>query len=253
MANQGNINYSIADAGSVYLKSNGTSNIQLYSPYANSMNVAFTSSQLFSMANGSRAVMFQFGREGEISLEFEVFEMKFLPILLGGTDWAAGVTDLFVRKEFTIAATYDLIDSPLADSLSIFKLSADNVGHKSEVTEGTPASNPDEYSITGSTVTFNAGDVGEKAVAYYLKASDATALSYSVPVSLFPESFTLDCVSSLRSKYNGVDEEIQIHANNVRPVSEVTLNFSETEVTTLSFNGILLPDENDQMITFIRP
>lgn len=248
-----NLNYAIADAGDVRLTKNSTGATVLYTPYANSMTTGFTSSQIYAMAQGARAVRFDYGREGTCALSMEVFELKWLPIILGGSEWTAGTYDLFVRKEFTIAATYDLVDTPNTGTLSIFKLEADNVGHKSEITEGTPASNPDEYSITGSTVTFNAGDVGEKAVAYYMKDSGATAEKYVVTASEFPESYTIDCVTSIRSKYNGVDEELQFVAKNARPISEFTINFSETEVTTIDVTFDLLPDENGNLCEFIRP
>lgn len=253
MANGGNLNYGIADAGSITLTANDTSAIALYSPYANSMNVAFTSSQLYAMAQGARAIRWDYDKQGTLAAQFEVFDLKWLPIVLGGSDWGEGVADLFEVKHFTIAETVDLGETPLADSLSIFKTEADKIGHKSEITEGTPASNPDEYSITGSTVTFNTGDVGETAVAYFLKASAATALSYSVPVDVFPKSYTINCISTIKAKYNGVEEEIQLTAKNATPMTDFTLNFSETEVTTLDATFDLLPDEDGNMLTFVRP
>lgn len=249
----GNFNYAIADAGDIRLISNKTGQHVLYSPYANSTNIGFTSSQFYAMARGVRAIRFDNGREGTATFEFEVFNLKFIPILMGGDDWAAGVNPLFVRKEFTIGATVDLVDTPNVGTLSIWKLEADNVGDKSEITVGTPASNPDEYSIAGSTATFNTSDVGQKAVAYFMKDSAGTALTYSVPANKFPTSYTIDCVSTITRKDNGVEEPIHMRINNAKPISELTLNFSSTEVTTLTVTFDLLPDANDNLLEMTRP
>ncbi len=182
-------NYAISDAANLTLKENSTKNIVLYTPYANTTNMEFSSEQVYAMAKGSRAVRFDYNKTGQLVCELEVFDLKWISILLGGA-WATGAVEIAKREVLTVSGTntVTLASTPTTGSLAVFKLKADNLSHDVEQTAGTPASNPNEYSISTDTITFNSTSCPEntKVVVYYLVDSEATAETIEIKSTDFP-------------------------------------------------------------------
>jgi len=255
MAKAKNVNYAIADAGSINLTRNSDGKHVLYSPYANSMNLAFTSSQLYAMANGSRAVRFDYGKEATMACSFEVFDLKWLSILLtdGTGGWIEGANEVMLRETFTIVAGNNTLDdAPVGGTVQVFFLAEDNVGEDDELALAGGAPAVGEYAITGSDLTFNVADEGKNVSVYGVRATAITTKSLQVPASQYPTGYSIDAVSQMKAKYNGVAEEVNIKIKNAVPKSEFTINFSETEVTTLDVEFDIFADENDNLVEFIR-
>ena len=187
-------NYAIADAANLRLKEKSTGNIVLSTPYANTTTAEFSSEQVYANAKGSRAVRFDYNKQGKLTCEFEVFDLKWISILLGGA-WSTGVVDIAQKDVLSASATntITLTGTPNASSLAIFKLQADNIGHDAEQTVGTPGTTPNTYSISGTTVTLNATTApeGTKFVCYYLKDSAATAETLNIKTTEFPISYEI--------------------------------------------------------------
>ena len=78
--------YAIKDACDVFLLDRVTRKPRLFSDYANSTNLAFTSDRTFARAKGVNKIAFDSNREGTFNIEFEVFDLAWISILLGASD-----------------------------------------------------------------------------------------------------------------------------------------------------------------------
>ena len=249
------MNYAIADSANLRLKNKTTGNIDLYTPYANNTSTEFTSQQLYANAKGTRSVRFDYDKQGKLNCEFEVFDLKWISILLGGT-WAAGVTNIAQRDVLYASAAnkITLSATPKAGSLAIFKLKADKVGHDQPQVLGTPASEPNSYSISLLEVTLNAttAPTGTAFVAYYLKDSAATAETISIKSSEYPVSYEVIGDTMMTRKHDGVTEYIQFNCPNAKPLGNLTITMQKTGATNISAIFDLFPDENDSMMTITK-
>jgi len=245
-------NYAIADAANLRLKEKSTGNIVLSTPYANTTTAEFSSEQVYANAKGSRAVRFDYNKQGKLTCEFEVFDLKWISILLGGA-WSTGVVDIAQKDVLSASATntITLTGTPNASSLAIFKLQADNIGHDAEQTVGTPGTTPNTYSISGTTVTLNATTApeGTKFVCYYLKDSAATAETLNIKSTEFPVSYEVIGDTMMARKYDGVTEFVQFKCPNAKPLGNITITMQASGVTNISAVFDLFPNEdNDMMI-----
>ena len=249
-----NVNYAIADAGDIILTRNETGKVVLYSPYANSMNLSFTSSQIYAMANGSRAVRFDYGREATLACSFEVFDLKWLSILLsdGSVGWTEGANELVTRYTTTIVSGNNTLPDTPIGAVQVFYLAEDNVGDDGEFELVASAPTVGQYAISGSDLTFNVADEGSKISTYFVRATDATTKTLTIPASEFPTAYSIDAVTEMKAKYNGVPEDMNIKIRNAVPQSDFTINFSETEVTTLDVTFDIFADENDNLCELVR-
>ena len=250
------MNYAIADSANFRLKEKATSNIVLYTPYANQTNMEFTTEQVYAMAKGSRAVRFDYSKQGQLVCELEVFDLKWISIILGGA-WSTGSVDNAKREVLTVSAsnTATLAATPTVGSLAVFKLKADNISHDTEQTAGTPATNPDEYSIATDTITFSSASCpeGTKVVVYYLIASAITAETIEIKSSEFPVSYEIIGDTMMARKHDGVTEYVQFTCPNAKPLGNLTLSMNATgSVTNLSATFDLFPDENDNMVVITK-
>lgn len=65
-------NYAISDSANFYLKEKKTGQIALYTKYANSTSTEFTSEQIYANAKGTRAVRFDYNKQGTMTVALEV-------------------------------------------------------------------------------------------------------------------------------------------------------------------------------------
>jgi len=243
-------NYAISDAANLTVIDKATSNILLYTPYANQTSLEFSSEQVYANAKGARAVRFDYNKQGTMTAEFEVFDLKWLSILLGGS-WATGADTEWVREVLTVDGSQEatLTDAPTAGSLVIFLLEADLLAHGTEQTVGTPATNPDEYSIVTQTLTMNATSCpeGTQIVAYYYKASAATTEKFEIKFDDYPTSVEIIGQTMMARKDTGVTEYVEFNCPNAKAQGNATITMEAGGVTSLSAVFDLFQDENNNM------
>lgn len=248
-------NYAISDAANLRIKEKSTGNIVLRTPYANTTTAEFSSEQVYANAKGARAVRFDYNKQGTLTCEFEVFDLKWISIMLGGS-WSTGVVDVVQTDILYADATnkITLTSTPKAGSLAIFKLQVDKVSHGAEQTLGTPATNEDEYSITDLEVTLNltSAPQGAAFVAYYLKDSASTAETLHIKTDEFPISYEVIGDTMMARKHDGVTEFVQFKCPNAKPLGNVTLTMQAGGVTALSAVFDLFGDENNDMMVLTK-
>ena len=248
-------NYAISDSANLRIREKSTGNIVLYTPYANNTSAEFTSEQVYANAKGARAVRFDHNKQGQLMCEFEVFDLKWIAILLGGS-WSTGVVSVAQRDVLTASGTntITLTGTPKSGSLAIFKLKADNLEHDVEqvLTTATLAAN--KYTITGSVVSLfaDSAPAGTKFVAYYLKDSASTAETISIKTDEYPVSYEVIGDTMMARKHDGVTEFIQFKCPNSKPLGNLTLTMQKGGVTNLSATFDLFGDENNDMMVLTK-
>jgi len=248
-------NYAISDSANLRLREKSSGNIVLYTPYANNTTSEFSSEQVYANAKGARAVRFDYNKQGKLTCEFEVFDLRWISILLGGS-WKDGSVSLNVREVLTANAshTLTLTEAPLPGSLAVFKLKSDKLSHDQEqvLAENTTAENT--YTMADKVITLNSttGTEGEVFVVYYLKASDATSETIHIKTNDYPVSYEVVGDTMMVRKHDGVTEFIQFTCPNAKPQGALTLTMQAGGVTSLSAVFDLFGDENDDMMVITK-
>lgn len=188
--------------------------------------------------------------------EFEVFDLAWLSLLFG-TSFATGVVSVAKREELTVVSgTATMTGTAKSNSLVVFKLdTGDNLTHLAEQIAGNPATTENRYSISSKTLTFNTTTFANntsKVVLYYLEDSANTAQSFSVTINNWPGNYKLFGDTTVKDA-NGTEHLTQFVLPNCKPKSNVTINFSSTEVTKLAIEWDIFPDSaTGDMMKFIK-
>jgi hypothetical protein len=245
------IMFGIKDSANLTVISNATNKVVIYADYCNKTDISFTADTVYAMKKGVKAIGWDNNREGTFTTEFQVFDLKWLGLLMG-SEFTTGVTTLNKREVKPVtSASATLSATPKAGSLTIFKLDTDGITQLTEQTVGTPATTPNTYSISGATVTLNSTTwaTDGKIVAYYLVDSEATATSFKVTATDFPTGYTIIGDTKIKSDSN-VEKMVQFRMNNVKPKSNMTLSMNSDDVTTLSIEWDIFADTNNDMFIF---
>lgn len=233
--------YAIKDACDVFLLDRATRKPRLFSDYANSTNLAFTSDRTFARAKGVNKIAFDSNREGTFNIEFEVFDLAWISILLGATD-EKETRGLIQREVLTVGAEkkVSLENEPKVGSLAIFTVDRDNRTHLEEQDATT------DYTATAKDITFTTLDEGEKVVAYYMLDTEAPVRTFRIAADKFAGNFVVIGKTEIKNEF-GELEFMDLEITNCMPQSNMEINFSTDGVTTVSAQFDLLADENNEM------
>lgn len=246
--------FAIKDSANMTFKNKATGKPLMFADYATVTTNSWEAERIFAMSKSTRAIGFDHSKTSTLSVTMEIFELKMLAFLNGEDGFTTGTTNVFKREVLTASATntITLTDTPLASSLSIFKLESDNLSHGKEQTVGTPATNPDEYSISAKVVTLNSTTApeGTKFVVYYAMTSAVTAQTLTFSANKFPKNMEVIFDTQIRD-LDGVDKYVQIYYPNVQPQANFTLTLSATEIATLELTFDVYKDsDSDNMATY---
>jgi len=243
--------YGIKDSANLTVISNATNKVTIFADYCNKTDVQFSAETTYALKKGVKAIGWDQNREGTLSTEFQVFDLKWIGLLMG-SEFTTGVTSLNKREVLTVSsAAATLSTTPKAGSMTIFRLDADGITQLKEQTVGTPATTPDTYSVTGMALTFSSTTFAAtgKIAVYYLVDSLATAQSFTVTSTDFPDGYTIIGDTKIKSDSN-VEQMVQFRMNNVKPKSNMTLSMNSSDVTTLSIEWDIFADTAGNMFTF---
>lgn len=241
--------YAIKDACDVFLLNRSNRKPVLYSDYANSTNLSFKSERTFARAKGVNKIAFDHNREGSFAMEFEVFDLAWISILLGAID-AKETRDFIKREVLTVDETnkVSLANEPKTGSLAIFTLDRDKRTHLVEQTLSETTTEPDTYSITAKDVTFNATSCpqGTLVVAYYMLDSTSPVRTFRIKSDKFAENYIIIGKTEVKNEF-GELEFMDLEITNCIPKSNMEITMSTDGVTKLSAEFDLLTDENNEM------
>jgi hypothetical protein len=166
-----------------------------------------------------------------------LIDIEALAVKLGRSVTTGATTA--TKKEILAASasnTITLSQTPLANTLKIYKLEGErDLGV--EQTAGTPASNPNEYSISTSTVTLNAttAPTGTQFIVFYDYTSGTAAQNIKITANNFPRYIRITGRGFATDDVTGelVPVSFDVKKAKVQPSFEFTL--SSDSATTLNF------------------
>lgn len=253
--------WGIKDSGNITLINNTTNKQVLYANYANKFDVNYSSSPVYALKKGVKAMSWDGQREGTIQASMQIFDLQWIALLMGSELKAATSSDRIAsRKVVTVAnATATFTGTVVAGSMTVFKLDSDNVSHVSEYTVTTEATvAAGKYKIasttadgtTANTLTFATGETGNFVV-YFLEAADtATNKKFTVEIDKYPACYSMYVDTNCKIDGTGTEQMVQLHFGNVKPQSNISLSFDSENAATLDITFDILSDVNNEMMTF---
>jgi hypothetical protein len=175
----------------------------------------------------ARLVGFSSNRQARLNLEDAIFDNQALAMLTGN-DPTVGARKVTINEVITVGTgnKASLTKTPVGDPISVHKVNDDGT-NGDLLTKGTPATNPDEWSITTKEMTFNVGvTVGSKIRVYYEANTDATATTIKVTSDKFGGTFKVVMDVLIRDEYTQQDFAGQLIIPNAKFEDNFNLNFS---------------------------
>lgn len=244
----------IKDSANVSLREKVSQKIALYSDGCAETSFDFKATTTYAKRKGTKAIGFNGEKEGELKLSMEVFELKCLPIILGG-NFKAGDVYITKRQVKTVAdAKITLKEDVATNSLQIFELNpTDKVSHVQEIKVSTDDSavTPTTYKYDNSTkeITFDTSMNGKFVVCYYVPKTLPKGQNFVVKDNEFPINYEIEADTSTRNLI-GDDEDFHYRLHNCRPQPNVSIAFSADNVAKLDMTFDIFPDEDHKMVTF---
>jgi hypothetical protein len=251
--NQMNI-YGIKDSANVTIKRKSDGSVFLYADYATTSTNEWKASNVYAKSKDVNAIRWDwdYGREGTLKLEFEVFDLKLISMLVG-SEFEKGSNNICTREVLEVSSSHTLTlsETPVESSLQVFKLDQDGITNMAELTVGDPSSSEDHYSVSDKTITVSetAFKEGDKISVFYVKPSEESR-QLVINADKFAENFEVIGDTYIRGT-DGVDEFVQIDFLNCKPKSNFTISMSASQVTKLSIEFDILKDtKSSDMATY---
>ena len=248
--------YAIKDCANLSIFDKATNNPFLFADYANVATNEWTSERVFATAKGTNAIGWDSNKQSTLTVETEVFDLKWLA-MLAGTEIKKGAKEIAKREVVRVldGGIATISGSAVEGSLQVIQVSGnDEVEHVGQaltlVKDATEALTADQFTVTGGTITFGANvEVGTPFAVYYLvEQTDVRTLTISA--DKFPSSYRVLADALIREKETGADEFVQIEYFNAKPQGNFTITMSATEPTTLSITFDLFPNKNKEMAEY---
>lgn len=237
--------YGIKDSANVTIKKKSDGKVFLYADYATTSTNEWKASNVYAKSKDVNAIRWDYGREGTLKLEFEIFDLKLISMLVG-SEFEKGTNNICARETLDVSSTHTitLSDTPVSNSLQVYKLDDDGITNALGLNVGDPKTKEGEYSIVDKVITVNSTDFkeGDKVCVYYLKSASETR-QLKINANKFAENFEVIGDTYIRGT-NGVDEFVQIDFLNCKPKSDFTITMDAANVTKLSIEFDLLKDTN---------
>ena len=240
--------YGIVDCANLQIFELATGKPFLYSNYANVATNEWSSERVYANAKGSRAIAWDNGKTGTLTVELETFDLKWLA-MLAGSEMTTGEKNIARREVISVSELKKatLKDTPVVGSVQVIKVGMDKLEHIGEpleeivLSETVTEVGSGQFAIEASEITFATDAVDGEFYAVYYLAKESGVKSFTVSTDKFPKAFR---DAMIREKETGKDEFVQIEYLNARPQGNFTFTMSATEPTALSVTFDLFPVEN---------
>jgi len=237
--------FALKDACNVLITSRATNKPFLYADYLNSCSLSISSEPVFAKVKGMNKITFDGAKTGTFTMETEIFEIKYLALILGGkVSKEAGKFAKRYVGTVDEAGKITLPEKPVVGSISTFVLGRDGKEHKKEV-----VTVPE---VDDMALTYTGGDaptVNDKIAIYYLvEVPNATKISVTDAVN--SEAFKIEGITAIRNEFNE-DELFQLRIFNAKPQTNAELTMSAENVSSFSATFDLMVDEDNNMIELL--
>jgi hypothetical protein len=241
--------YGIKDCANLSLFDLATGKPVLFSDYANVSTNEWTSERVYANSKGTRAIAWDYDKQGTLQVEMEVFDLKWLAIT-AGSEIKEGETNVAKREVVKASAgKLALAGSPVAGSVQVVPVGADEIEHIGEPLEEIPfvesgTVESGQFMANGSEVVLATDTVEGTAFAVYYVVLDSQAKTITISADKFPKAFRVIADALIREKETGKDEFVQIEYPNARPQGNFTVTMSANEPTNLSVTFDLFPNKD---------
>jgi len=247
--------YGLKDCANLTVKSKDTDKVVLYTDYAKTSTIEFTSESIYAYNKNTKAVRWDKSREGTFKTTMEIFNMSIIAMLFGSDLENKSVP--FMKRvvcpvkdgKAVIESEYDI----KAGTLAVFKLdTSDMKSNLEEQLPGTPESEENTYSITGKNLTLSSDtfpDNSEYVVCYFM--TDAEAQTFMVDDVAFPGGYVIYGDTALRNT-DQHDEFVQFELLNVKPQSNVTLAMDVDNACSLEVTWDIMSDTDGNMMRWSK-
>jgi len=220
------------------------------SNYARTSSIDYTSEAVYARNKTTNAIRWDKTREGTFKTSCEIFDMKMIAMLFG-KEVSTGTVPFMKSETLKVASgTATLVGTPKTGTLKIFKSEAKDLNFiGAEQTVGTPGTEENTYSISGSTITLNATSCPDDSYIICFYSVDTTCNTFTVNSTSFPGAYRIYGDTFLRDT-DEIDKLAHIQFYKVKPQSNVSLSMDADNVMTLEITWDILPDANGDMMTF---
>lgn len=250
--------FGIKDAADLILKRKKDNKIILSSDYFNVSTNASTANRTYAMKKGVKAIAWDGEKESTLTLQAEVYDLKWLGIL-AGDEMITGAQDIIQREVVQITSGKAVLkNKPLSGTFNAFTLESDKITHTVEL-EATATTNPeagkyifDSADATGKTVKVNSTTCpdGSFIVAYYMIKSAASTIRFAINAQKFSDAFEVHGKIFARPQDGSTDKRVSFVAKNARPKSDITITMDSNNVSQIEVTFDLFPDENNDLIVY---
>jgi hypothetical protein len=173
-----------------------------------------------------------------------------LATLTGGSS-ATGTKKRIRGENLTVASNaVTASETPITNTMRIIEQGANNVPLKQVA--GAPAA-ADEYSVSGTTITFNTGTFANGIIieASYFYTDGADGETVTIEPTDLPDSFELYGSIRTKDKFAGTKGDIVIYAAKCERTSEIAINSGVGNIATPGFDfNIEVDNSGDLLIYF---
>lgn len=238
--------YALKDSCNTTIINRRTGKPFLYADYLNSASLTIEGESVFAKAKGMNKIAFEGAKTGTFTMETEVFEFKYLALLLGGKmdKGTAKICKRFVGKVNSDKSIV-IPGKAIEDSISVFKVERDNKTHIEEVEIGNMSTQTEEVHNTKLTWSSDVEEGDNIAVYYLVQIENATKIKISSEVN--NESFRIYGITSMKDEF-GEEKLFQFDLFNAKTQVNVELTLSADTVSSFSAKFDLLLDENNNLL-----
>lgn len=208
-----------------------------FADYASNTTIETNADRLFLEGGQGayRLLAFDYRKTMTAKITLPLVDLSFLSNITGQNLYTGAVN--VPNHEILIANASNQItvaSTPVSGTLKIWLLSGDR-DYGTEQVAGTPASNQNQYSITGRVVTLNAttAPTGTKFVVQYDYASAATTRTITFSADKFADYVNINGYGLVTDQVTGATVPTVFDIKKAKPQNVFTLTMSSTEATTL--------------------
>lgn len=238
--------FALKDACNVLITSRATNKPFLYADYLNSCSLSVSSEPVYARAKGINKITFDGAKTGTFTMETEIFEIKYLALILGGK--VSKESGKFAKRHVGKVDSQGKIvlpEKPITGSISTFVLGRDNKEHVKEISVVPSVDGQNALTYTG----VGAPKQNETIAIYYLtEVPSATKIKVTDEVN--SDAFKIEGVTAIRNEFNE-DELFQLRIFNAKPQTNAELTLSAENVSSFSATFDLMVDENNEMIELL--
>lgn len=214
----------------------------MYSDYLNSFSLDLQSKSVFAQAKGVNKIAFDGTKTGTVSMEAEVFELKYLALLLGGEFLQNKVVDIAKREVFAVkdiaSGSVKLAKTPVAGTVSVFNCDSDMRTQLDEITG---------VSVSTDTVSLGSAKPSAEYIVVYYMTALPTSNTMSVSATGGGDNLVLIGETSVKDE-DGNTEFVQIKVCNCKCDQTIKLDLNASNVAKFTATFEILADENNNMV-----